>query len=165
MNDNLHIQNNILSKRLIRKIFNYKINYIMCKIVLCLFIITGLFSVIEIKSMLNFIEISLVTVALIYIFIQVVLNKVIDQIRNEPRIYDLYFDEKYVEAIDNNGEIFQKVELLTFRKIIQTKEEYILFTKTGNFIIIQKANLDVKQKEQFLKLVKELKLIKLSRIN
>ena len=64
-----------------------------------------------------------------------------------------------------DGKVVHKYVYNSFSAIKQTKNEYMLFTKGGNFIIIQKANLDVKQKEQFLKLVKELKLIKLSRIN
>lgn len=169
MTDFLYVENNYFTKPLIYKACRIsamplkdKVMFVLGLIMMysawmLLYILTGKYGI----GMI----ISAIIIFFLIILCNVLITKIIlKKISKVPYYYDLKFNATNIEMIVEGKVVFKYV-YNSFYAIKQTKNEYMLFTKAGNFMIIQKANLDTKQKEQFLKLVKEMKLIKLSRIN
>lgn len=169
MTDFLYVKNNYFTKSLIYKSSRINaipfMNKIMCLLILMIMFIFGIYEYICKKNG----GIEIIFIVFIMLFIMELINLLVartkyNELSKDPYYYDLKFNLLDVEMIVE-GNVVHKYVYNSFYAIKQTKSVYILFTKASNFIIIQKANLDAKQKEQFLRLVKEMELIKLSRIN
>lgn len=168
----LHIKNNVINEDVIIRGRKYlavslPIRYMLYIGMVCSFCLSIIFFVFSMFVYAMGLLLAAIFLFLIYHYVLKRNTKIIieqmKEFKNEYN-YDLIFHHDYIDMIMNEKTV-QHYQYKIFKQIFMTNEEYILITESRNFIAIQKKNLNCQEKKIFMKVISDINIKKLTKLD